>query len=123
MLKQDGAGESGNSITLHNRSACAAFIGFGKCVSNKQTVIFSKMALLATTSSSMEKKISKQGFLNLKALSYEKASPFRVALSYKLLDSALEFSSLYDAINIPYSFGTFKIPSVVLFDLLRHTIQ
>lgn len=47
---------------LHNRSARAAFIGFGKCVSNKLIVIFSKMTLLATTSSSMEKKISKQGF-------------------------------------------------------------
>jgi hypothetical protein len=46
----------------HNRSACAAFIGFGKCVPNKQTVIFSKMTLLATTSSTTEKKISQQGF-------------------------------------------------------------
>lgn len=46
----------------NNRSARAAFIGFGKCVPNKQTVNFSKMALLATTSSTMEKKISKQGF-------------------------------------------------------------
>ena len=45
-----------------NRSAHAAFIGFGKCVPNKRTVIFSKMNLLATTSSIMEKKISKQGF-------------------------------------------------------------
>lgn len=34
----------------HNRSACAAFIGFGKCVPNKQTVIFSKMTLLAGSS-------------------------------------------------------------------------
>ena len=33
---------------LHNRSARAAFIGFGKCVSNKLIVIFSKMTLLAT---------------------------------------------------------------------------
>jgi len=41
----------------HNRS-----IGFGKCVPNKQTVIFSKMTLLATTSFTIEKKISKQGF-------------------------------------------------------------
>ena len=32
---------------LHNRSARAAFIGFGKCVSNKLIVIFSKMTLLA----------------------------------------------------------------------------
>ena len=47
---------------LHNRSARAAFIGFGKCVPNKQTVIFSKMTLLATTSSTTEKEISKQGF-------------------------------------------------------------
>ena len=34
----------------------------GQCDSNKLIVIFSKMTLLATTSSSMEKKISKQGF-------------------------------------------------------------
>ena len=47
---------------LHNRGTRAAFIGFGKCVPNKQTVIFSKMALLATTSSSTEEEISKQGF-------------------------------------------------------------
>ena len=47
---------------MHNRSAHAAFTGFGKCVSNKQIVIFSKMTLLATTSSTTEKKISKQGF-------------------------------------------------------------
>ena len=47
---------------MHNRSAHAAFTGFGKCVPNKQTVIFSKMTLLATTSSTTEKKISKQGF-------------------------------------------------------------
>ena len=47
---------------LHNRSARAAFIGFGKCVSNKLIVIFSKMTLLATTSSSTEAEISKQGF-------------------------------------------------------------
>ena len=47
---------------LYNRSARAAFIGFGKCVSNKQIVIFSKMTLLATTSSTTGKKISKQGF-------------------------------------------------------------
>ena len=32
---------------LHNRSARAAFIGFGKCVSNKLIVIFNKMTLLA----------------------------------------------------------------------------
>ena len=31
---------------LHNRSARAAFIGLGKCVSNKLIVIFSKMTLL-----------------------------------------------------------------------------
>ena len=48
--------------TSDNRSARAAFIGIGKCVPNKQTVIFSKMTLLATTSSSTEKEISKQGF-------------------------------------------------------------
>ena len=47
---------------MHNRNAHAAFIGFGKCVSNKQTVIFSKMTLLATTSSNTEEEISKQGF-------------------------------------------------------------
>ena len=47
---------------LHNRSARAAFIGFGKGVSNKLIVIFSKMTLLATTSSTTEKEISKQGF-------------------------------------------------------------
>ena len=46
----------------NNRSARAAFIGFGKCVSNKQTVIFSKMTLLAATSSTTEEEISKQGF-------------------------------------------------------------
>ena len=47
---------------LHNRSVRAAFTRFGKCVPNKQTVIFSKMTLLATTSSSTEEEISKQGF-------------------------------------------------------------
>jgi hypothetical protein len=47
---------------FNNRSVRATFIGFGKCVSNKQTVIFSKMTLLATSSSTTEKKISKQGF-------------------------------------------------------------
>ena len=46
----------------YNRSVRATFIGIGKCVSNKLIVIFSKMTLLATTSSSMEKKISQQGF-------------------------------------------------------------
>ena len=34
----------------NNCSARAAFIGFGKCVPNKQTVIFSKMTLLAGSS-------------------------------------------------------------------------
>ena len=48
--------------TSDNRSVRATFIGFGKCVPNKQTVIFSKMTLLATSSSTTEKKISKQGF-------------------------------------------------------------
>ena len=34
----------------NNRSAHAAFTGFGKCVPNKQDVIFSKMTLLANIS-------------------------------------------------------------------------
>ncbi len=49
-------------MSLHADTNLFCFTGFGKCVPNKQTVIFSKMTLLATTSSSMEKKISKQGF-------------------------------------------------------------
>ncbi len=47
---------------MHTTTNFFCFIGLGKCVPNKQIVIFSKMTLLATTSSSMEKKISKQGF-------------------------------------------------------------
>ena len=46
----------------YNRSVRATFIGIGKCVSNKLIVIFSKKTLLATTSSSTEAEISKQGF-------------------------------------------------------------
>ena len=49
-------------MSLHADTNLFCFTGFGKCVPNKQIVIFSKMTLLATTSSSMEKKISKQGF-------------------------------------------------------------
>ena len=49
-------------MSLHADTNLFCFTGFGKCVPNKQTVIFSKMTLLATTSSTTEKKISQQGF-------------------------------------------------------------
>ena len=45
-----------------NRRACSALAGIGEHLPNKQDVIFSKMTLLATTSSSTEEEISKQGF-------------------------------------------------------------
>lgn len=45
-----------------NRRACSALTGIGENFLNKQNVIFSKMTLLATTSFTIEKKISKQGF-------------------------------------------------------------
>lgn len=45
-----------------NRRACSALTGIGENFLNKQNVIFSKMTLLATTSSTTEKEISKQGF-------------------------------------------------------------
>ena len=50
---------------LHNRSARAAFIGFGKCVSNKLIVIFGKMALLAAllTNTKMETVLMRGGLL------------------------------------------------------------
>ena len=50
---------------LHNRSARAAFIGFGKCVSNKLIVIFSKMTLLAALliNTKMETVLMRDGLL------------------------------------------------------------
>ena len=74
------------TLEMHNRSAHAAFTGFGKCVPNKQDVIFSKMPLLATTSSSAEKEISKQGFRMSKFITPVDAVIFSLGMRQQAAD-------------------------------------
>lgn len=49
-------------VCLTTAASALHSLGLGNVFPNKQTVIFSKMTLLATSSSTTEKKISKQGF-------------------------------------------------------------